>query len=100
MRDIIVERKKQGLGEGNIWQLKVNDKVVATLRNGKSVTLSADPKKKYTIQCFYEATSFFGCASTVISDIVNIPANSNDYKLIATSMKDTILLEIEDNEEE
>lgn len=99
MRDIIVERIKQGLGEGGVWELKVNDKVVATLRNGKSVTLSADSKKQYKIQCSYEATSFFGCASTVISDIVNIPADNKDYKLLVSSVGEDLLLEIEDEEE-
>ena len=99
MRDIIVEREKKGMFDDDVWQLKVNNKVVATLRNGKSITLSADPKKQYTIQCCYEKAGFLGGHHTIISDIVNIPANNKDYKLLASSVGEDLLLEIEDEEE-
>ena len=81
MRKVYITRKKKFNGCALIYQIKCDDNVVATIRNGKTVVLEVD-NNAHTIQCFAESPGNEGGYFTYYSDLINILPGTSDIKLV------------------
>lgn len=94
MRKIIITRKKNFWCCSLIWQVKLDNNIVGTLRNGETINITADSETPHIIQCVCEKPGELGGSTTIISDIVNIPNDLKNYTLLGTSKLASIKLEI------
>lgn len=93
MREITIERMKRFTGSSLLLQIQIDQKTVATLRNGKSVTIDDVSGGPHTIQCIYEGPGALGGTKKIISDIINIPKDDIDYHLLVTFRMSSIKFE-------
>ena len=94
MRKIIIKRKWKFWGCLLLWQVKLDNNIVATLRNGDTISLDADSDKPHVVQCVYEGPGDYGGTKKMVSDIINIPADTKNYSLLAKANMMSMRLEI------
>ncbi len=81
MRTISFNREKKFVGCAVMFQVQCDGKLVCTLRNGESKSVSID-EEKHSIQCFADLVDFeTNITRRVYSDFIDIPSGTKNLNL-------------------
>ena len=81
MRNFIFTRKKKFFAAMIIYQIKIDDIIVATIRNGEKISVSAD-SGQHKVQCIASIPGESGGYYPLFSDIVYIQNGETDINLL------------------